>query len=113
MSCRRRLGSLGGTHGLAQNLLPKLRLQRIARDQIDGATEQGLQTPTEAGELEERHGRVEVHEDVDVAARLQLLAGCGTEQPQFLDGVCPQLRGRRSIRAKTSSLAIIDTSRQS
>ena len=37
MSCRRRLESLGGTHGLAQNPLPKLRLQRIARGQIDRA----------------------------------------------------------------------------
>jgi hypothetical protein len=41
----------------------------IARDQIDRATEQGLQVPAQAGELEERDSRAEVHKNVNVALR--------------------------------------------
>src|SRR5688500_385253 len=68
-------------------------LRPVRRRPVPGVLRAGhgpVEPPARAlrGELEQRHWSCEVHEDVDVTARIEFLAGSGTEQPQFLDGVC-------------------------
>ncbi len=77
MSCRRSELSLGGTHGLAENALTQVRFERLPRDQVHWTSEQLLQVPAQACELEQRHRAAELDEEKAAVRGRQLpTAGC-------------------------------------
>ena len=55
MSCRRRALSLGGTHGLIEDALAQLRLERLASDQVHWPPQQFLQATPQPREFKQGH----------------------------------------------------------
>jgi len=76
--------SLGGTNGLRQDALAKLRLDGGAGDKVDRASKHLRQATPQAGKLEQRDGPGKVNQQVDIAAGPGLSARRGAKQKQAL-----------------------------
>lgn len=67
--------SLGRNHGLAQDLVAKLGLQRGRRDQVDLVTKNLTQLTLQANEFEQTDGPAEFNEEVNVTIQSTFIAG--------------------------------------
>lgn len=88
MSSIRSRHSLGGTDGLAEDPVPKLRLHGVPHDQVDAAAQDLLESPLHPEEVEQSDRPVERDEQVDVTSWRSLATRHRTED---LERTNPQL----------------------
>ena len=76
----RRRHSLGGNNRLAENSVPKLRLEGCRRDKIDAVADEFPKSPLKAHELKESDRATEFDEQIDVTILASLVARERAEQ---------------------------------
>lgn len=79
---------LGGTDRLGEDALAELGAKAAPGDEIDLASQEGLQTILQVEELEEPSRPIELHQEIDVAAGTCLIACDRAEDGERRDPEC-------------------------
>jgi hypothetical protein len=77
--------SLGGTDGLSQHSLPKLRLQGSGRNEVDSGAQNLFEKPTQAHKLKKTDRNAKLDEEIHVAVGAGVATRHRPEYCQALD----------------------------